>query len=460
MSNIKSIKCTNCAAPLDLLGGGRVESITCKYCKSLIDLTNSNYKVLTNFKSVKELHKLPFEVGMRGKVKGIDYTIIGRVTYADVEYPHGEWTDFLLFSPLYGYAYLTYEEGHLLYSKRERKFPNISWSNIPQHSNILINETNFVPFDSYEAKVVYVEGELTWIAKRNDKTSFIDLIQAPYGISVEKSRDEIEYYKAEYLEHDATYEAFAAKKEEEPQEFHALKPFERPYLKSLSIIAYWVMFLIALMALGVSIDGSGKKIKSVSANNQLIQTLEFTPHSNKYLVNLELKAKSAKALNNFNIQIHQNQHLLFSLTPTAAYTFEYENKKVKKRLQIWEKHAKKVRVLLNLDKNKTYKLTISPIDKNINSTLFVTVKEEYSNLSYIKWFFVLSVILWSIYKFISWRYRQKVDNERGIYHDVNFNQNYHNASSIWEKFWSFDFGLGNIFFLIVFGILIMLEYSN
>ena len=106
MSQVKSIKCTNCAAPLSLIGGGRVESITCSYCKSVLDL-NDNYKVLSNFRNVKESQKLPFTIGMVGRLKDVDYTIIGRVTYATSYYPHGEWTDFLLFSPLYGYAYLS-----------------------------------------------------------------------------------------------------------------------------------------------------------------------------------------------------------------------------------------------------------------------------------------------------------------------------------------------------------------
>ena len=428
MSQVKSIKCTNCAAPLNLLGGGRVESITCSYCKSVLDL-NDNYKVLTNFKNVKELHKLPFDIGMTGKLKEIDYTIIGRITYTSVEYPHGEWTDFLLFSPLYGYAYLTYEEGHLVYSKRNRTFPNVSWSKIPQHSAITIDEKPFVPFDSYEAKVTFVEGELTWIAKRNDKISFIDLILPPYGISAEKTRDEIEYYQAEYLNAESTYEAFKVKKEKAPTAFHALQPFERPFLKSLSLIAYWVMFIIILLALGITIDGSGKKIQSITSNNQLVQNIDFTIHSDKYLTSFELLANSAKELNNFNLQIHQNQHLIFSLTPTAAYTFNYKNRNIEKKLQTWEKNAKKVRVLLNLEKNKTYQLSITPISQTLNSTLFVKIEEEYSKLNYIKSFFLLTVILWFIYKFLAWRYKRKIDNERGIYHDDNYLNDYYQSAS-------------------------------
>jgi len=459
MSQVKSIKCTNCAAPLSLLGGGRVESITCSYCKSVLDL-NDQYKVLTNFKNVKELHKLPFEVGMRGKLKEVEYIIIGRVTYTAMEYPHGEWTDFLLFSPLYGYAWLTYEEGHLIYSKRNRTFPNISWSKIPQHSAIMLEGEAYVPFDSYDAKVTFVEGELTWIAKRNDRVSFIDLTMPPYGISAEKSRDEIEYYKAEYLDAKSTYEAFGLKPEEPPKSFHALQPFERPFLKSLSLIAYWVMFIIALLAFGMGIDGAGKTIHNVVTDNNKVSISTFTVHSNKYLVNLNLRAKSAKDLNNFNLQIHENKELLFSLTPSAAYTFT-KTTTIEKKLEMWEKNAKKVRILLNLPQNKNYQLTIKPIDANLSSTLYVKIEEEHSKLNYFKWFFILTLILWFLYKFVTWRYRSKVDDERGIYHDDDYLSEYYKyGSSSWDKSWGDTYGIQIVFYLVMFALFIMLEYND
>ena len=427
MSDVKSIKCTNCAAPLDLLGGGRVESITCSYCKSVLDL-NDNYKVLTNFKSVKERHKLPFEIGMQGKLQEIEYTIIGRITYAAVDYPHGEWTDFLLFSALYGYAYLTYEEGHLIYSKRNRTFPNLTWSQTRQSSPIHVDGKAYQPFDEYDAKVVHVEGELTWIAKRNDKTTYMDLTAPPFGISVEKSKNEIEYYQAQYLQADETYEAFGIEKEEKSKTFHALEPFERPFLKSLSLIAFWVLVIISLLFVSVHLDGAGQLIKNVSVDNQSVKSIDFSVKSSKYLVDLELQSQKAKSLNNFNLQIHKNKKILFSLTPNAAYIFDEQNGQVKKKLHPWDKGAKKVAVFLNLEAGN-YHLTIKPIDMNLSSTLFLKIKEEQAQKGYIIGFFILSIFLWFIYKFMQWRYKLKMIDERSVYiendnseeNNLNFN---------------------------------------
>jgi len=413
MSQIKSIKCTNCAAPLNLLGGGRVQSITCSYCKSLLDL-NDNYKVLTNFKSIKEKHKLPFHIGMKGELKGIEYTIIGRITYAAVDYPYGEWTDFLLFSALYGYAYLTYEEGHLIYSKRNRTFPNLTWLETMHSSTLYIDDTPYLPFDEYQARVIYVEGELTWIAKHNDKVYFIDLTSPPFGISVEKTKGEIEHYNAEYLDASLVYEAFGIEQEEKPKTFHPLAPFKRPFLKSLSLISFWVLLIITLLFLAINIDGKGKLIQKINADNSAVKEVLFTVTSNKYLVDLELQSSKAKELNNFNLQIHKNKKMIFSLTPTAAYIFNEHNNQVNKKLHPWDKKAKKVLLSLNLEAG-AYHLTIKPIDMNLTARVSITIKEERSRLNYVVSFFFLTLFLWFIYKFFQWRYKLKISDERTIY---------------------------------------------
>jgi len=79
VSKLYSIKCPNCSAPLAIIGGGRVQTITCAYCKSVIDL-NDNYKILSQFKNVID-PQVPFKIGMRGKIENVEWTIIGWIVY-------------------------------------------------------------------------------------------------------------------------------------------------------------------------------------------------------------------------------------------------------------------------------------------------------------------------------------------------------------------------------------------
>ena len=418
MSKIYSIKCSNCSAPLSLMGGGRVETVTCAYCKSVIDL-NDNYKVLSNFKDYKEKNRLPFEIGMKGTLKSIEYTIIGRVTYREVEPPFSEWSDFLLFSPLYGYAYLTYEEGHLLYSRRERHFPNIEWSDIPNKYLIHVAEEKFEPYAHYSAKIVYVEGELTWVAKKGDNTTFIDLIAPPFGISAEKSKDEIEFYKTEYLEASMVYDAFEVEKDKRifNDDFNPLKPFRKPFLEALSKVSLWVMIIVVLLFFGISFNGSGTEIKRFYADNSKVAEEKFTLTSNRYLTTLKLEATNHKILSNYNIQIHQNNHLLFSLNGKNAYRFKETSTQIETKFNEWDKDAKAVDIYLKLKKIGEYTITVKPVSKTLSSSIKITIYEQNSRLSYFQMFFLFLLATFSIYKFYKSRYRSQLENERGIYYE-------------------------------------------
>ncbi len=415
MSRVQSIKCTNCAAPLKLLGGGRVESITCSYCKSVLDL-NDNYKVLSNFKNVKMSYSLPFEVGMRGKLKGIDYTIIGRVSYNETVYVEHTWSDFLLFSPLYGYAWLTYEQGHLIYSKRNRTFPNLTWEEIENQSLVVVDSKGYKPYDAYTAKITYVEGELTWIAKFGDKIDYIDLIASPFGITAENNGVEIEYYNDEYMDRDEVYEAFSIPKDKRDgaEVFHPLEPFKRPLLKVLSKVSLWFMVIVALLMIVVMFDGSEKSISHFRVDNSTSIKEPFSLSSTKYLTTIHIKANSAKALNNFNIKLFKDEKLIFSLTKNNAYIFDEKTDKVSKRLDTWERRAKEIVVYLDLKKVGLYQLSFEPVDTTVNSILNVTVKENSSRLNYLIIFIGLLFFLFLLYYFLLWRYNRKIANEKEI----------------------------------------------
>jgi len=418
MSKIYSIKCSNCAAPLSLIGGGRVQTVTCAYCKSLLDL-NDNYKVLSNFKKYKEQNKLPFEIGMKGILNSIEYIIIGRVTYREVEPPFSEWSDFLLFSPLYGYAYLTYENGHLIYSRRERYFPNIEWNDISKKYLIHVKDEKFEPYDHYSAKVVYAEGELTWVAKKGDNTSFIDLINPPFGISAEKSKEEIEFYKTEYLEASMVYDAFKIKEDKRifNDDFNPLKPFDKPFLKSLSKISFWVMVVVALLFMAIGFNGLGRAIKTFDVDNSKVYQEKFILTSNRYLSSLKLRANSHKILSNFNIQIHKDNHLLFSLNGKNAYSFREDSTEIETKFNQWDLDAKSVIIYLKLKKLGEYTITTKPIDNTLSSNLKITIYEQDSRLNYFQIFFILLLISFFIYKFYKRRYRNRLKDERGIYYD-------------------------------------------
>jgi hypothetical protein len=419
MSKTYSLKCTNCASPLTLLGGGRVESITCSYCKSILDL-NDNYKVLSNFKNLKEKQALPFQIGMKGELKGVEYTMIGRVTYQELEPPFEEWSEFLLFSSLYGYAWLTYEQGHLLFSKRNRTFPSLSWDDTYFAQNIAVEGHNYKAFSHYTAQIIYVEGELTWVAKKHDKVSFIDFIEAPYGLSAEKSKSEIEYYSTEYLDADEVYTAFSVPKEkqESPRGFNPLKPFSKPFFQSLSKVSIWAFMVTLFLMMAVYFDGQGEILTHFEVTNKSQTKESFVLKNTTYLTAIELSSPSSKSLDSFNIKLYKDTQLVFSANSHNAYIFEKKTQKIEKVLEKWEEKATKVKIYLNLDEVGAYELLIDPVSKEGNSRLKVTVKQGVSRMNYLVLFSILAFVLSLLYYYFKWRYDVKIRSESDVYDDT------------------------------------------
>ncbi|MDQ7084180.1 MAG: DUF4178 domain-containing protein [Sulfurovum sp.] len=202
-----AIKCTQCAAPLDILGGGRVSTITCEYCHCVLDL-NDAYKVLSTFNKVKR-PLAPFTIGMRGNIKGVEWTIIGWVTYRTAEFPSEEWNEFFLYSPTHGYAWLVYDEGEISFSIKVRNFDLFSWQT-KQPKMVFYQKGHYMLNDSsYMAYIDYVEGELNWVAKFGDKFTCWDYKGVRHqSLSIEKTINEIEVFHTQKVRKEDIYHAF------------------------------------------------------------------------------------------------------------------------------------------------------------------------------------------------------------------------------------------------------------
>lgn len=410
MPTTKAIKCPKCAAPLQFNGGGRVKSITCAYCKSILDIDNE-FAILGNFKNTQHDHEVPFKIGMQGVIESIEYTIIGRVTYTEI-YQEYFWDDFLLFSPLYGYAWLTYEEGHISYAKRERHLPLLVWDDMNRIESIRLHEHEYKVQPPYTAKISYIEGELTWVAKKYDKVKIIDMYAPPLGISMERTKNEIEFYGSKYLESSMVYDAFDVPEDERVKNngVHELiafgEDFFKPFLK-ISSIALGILLTILFL---FYITNEGRAVTTLFGTNLQESSKNFTIKSEKYLSTLKLVAKSKKALNNFNITIQQKEEKLFSINRTISYISPKISSSKHLNLPTWESDAKQVLVYLNLPKG-SYTLTIAPINSSLNSKLFAEVREEVIRLNYFVWTILLILGVWGIYGLKKYHYEQQLEEE-------------------------------------------------
>ena len=367
-----SIKCTNCNAPLDILGGGRVATITCKYCKSLLDL-NNDYKVLAQFQS-KHRPSSKLQIGMRGFVRGIEWVIIGMIEYVSNDSANERRLDFFLYSKLYGYAWLTEEDEALYFTRRIRDFSVYTWESKGKPNAIFYDGGHYIQKEEpYFMYADYIEGELSWIAKHGDVSEFTDFYGANQrSISIERNQREIETYKTIRLNSNQVIESFSLtdkdskklKKNSLEEEVFVKFP---PYLRK----GTWAMAILLMITLLLSIVLGNVVYKSDNLNTQVIK--DITISHNDFLGKITIDAKNSTDLSAVAMSLLQ--------ISSGKLYFTINNRQVfylKERLgRTWSSRDDRAVVYLKLDKGQY------TLKANIPHGVKIKIEEEIVRLSYI-----------------------------------------------------------------------------
>ncbi len=247
-----SINCTSCGAGLDVLGGGRVVVQVCPYCGSELD-AQDNYRTLRQFKGMKR-PETPFEIGQGGNLFGVEFTIIGLVEHTEhwggLAYT---WVDHQLFSPTHGYAWLTLESGHLVFTRRYRGPGWISerWVETADHPPTVTNEYGrFRYYETVTSSITHVEGEFTWAPKLGEKTTTISAMSESAMLGFSTTGTERETYRSVYLPKEDVEAAFGVKLNLKPRRVHPLQPFVAgPIYGFLRSTAFMFAVVCLLMAM-------------------------------------------------------------------------------------------------------------------------------------------------------------------------------------------------------------------
>ena len=382
MSKHYAIKCTNCAAPLDILGGGRVNTVTCSYCHSILDM-NDHYKVLAKFNDTKRPQG-PFKIGMRGNIKGVEWTIIGWIAYRTAEFPAEEWSEFFLYSPTHGYTWLVYENSKVYFSKRVRDFDLLAWQE-KKPKTLFYQKGHYLQKEaSYLTYIDYVEGELNWVAKFGDKFTTWDYEGVGYQVlNIEKTNEEIEVYHTERLKKHDVYSAFGLpytqksklekNKEQNPTIFN--DEIEKPKYNKL----LFPLFFILIFTIVSSFIYKNTILETHIKNNY---ETNITINSSAFLVAIEL---SGYKLNKGNIilSLYQEKNKIFEINEKHALYFD-------KKIKTWSTTSLSSTIYLKLDKG-SYRLSVKKFQKD--DYMSISIKEHIIRTTYLLPVAILMAIL-------------------------------------------------------------------
>lgn len=387
-----SIQCTNCAAPLNILGGGRVTTVTCQYCNSVLDM-NQEYKVLSQFQD-KFRPIVPFTLGMKGKIKGIEWTIIGWVAYKTPEYPVERWSEFFLYSPLYGYAWLVYEDGNLSFSKRMRDFPLREWQDDRNPKIVKYNEKRYLlDEEPYRAVIEFVQGELSWVARADDTIYCWDYNGSRReSFSIEKSGIEVEVYLNERIDTQRTYASFGVEqgkqtkaKQSALDEIFEEESIEQSEKALSSFVKGTTLFVAILLFFIIASTFTSKTL--VSNKNSMPFTQEFKITNDSFISQIEIKAPNPKALHKMRLSLHRDGEKVFFIDAFTIFS------KDTKLLSTWKAKDYAVTISLRLPKGN-YRATLQHIKAlQMGENVSVEIRQGVMRLSYILPLFIIMLLI-------------------------------------------------------------------
>ena len=301
----RAINCSHCGATLTLHGGHRVRSLTCSYCGAVMD-SHDQFKVIDRYGESKCM-QTPLAIGMQATLKGVEFTLIGATEYTSEGIYR--WVSFQLYSPTHGYTWLTYNKGHYVFSYRTRKLPSpVSAENLYQpKTEVKVAGRKMKFYERFQAKITYVAGELTWIARLGDKVEAAEAIAPPYVFSYEQSANELEYSIGEYIDADTVHQAFALEGSvSAPIDIHPAQPFQTHPLWPALAKAALVFAVIALLGLVATFTlGQGRLLvqQSFSDPAGLEQGVPFSVDAPGDLLKLELSSSVDNAWAYYDIAL-------------------------------------------------------------------------------------------------------------------------------------------------------------
>lgn len=262
--DLLSIDCKSCGAGLDVLGGGRVVTHICAYCGACLK-ADEEYRVLAKFDQASRPNT-GFEIGQEGDVAGVRWRIIGILAH---EERHAgrvwNWVDHQLFSPTHGYAFLTVEKGHLIFTRKWRKAVGSTHSPaaIENAENRPKTRSGQEVYDYYEygtSRITFAEGEFNWVPQLGQETISVTYMSKNAILAVSQTENEREIYRSTYLDQDAVAKSFGVAPLKR-QGVHALQPYKS---HPDSSFVFWTSALAAfcLAVLSLIFWGSNGSLKS------------------------------------------------------------------------------------------------------------------------------------------------------------------------------------------------------
>lgn len=259
--------------------------VVCGSCGSALDVSvPGEAQLLHEFETARRSgSRPPIALGAKGRHKGKEWEAIGRIRWVQRE--DGEtwrWDEIQLRADDGRPAYLTLENGHWTWSEPvRRKISTDPRGLSPPGGRVHAWGKTYRCFERGACAVEFVEGELTWVAARGDRTEFMDAVAPPEMVSAEWTGQEMEWSIGKWLPPEEVAEIFGIPPERMPAPVGVAphQPFAQDPSQERKVkwgLAFGFLLLVVALAAAV---WSGEKVfeAAVSPAEYLSENGALTP---------------------------------------------------------------------------------------------------------------------------------------------------------------------------------------
>jgi hypothetical protein len=319
MGGVKAFNCRNCGGQVELRAPGQTLTAVCNHCKAVTDLSDDNYKVISEYYS--ELVWEPvIQLGSRAVLGDVEWEAIGFMVRQAVGYDF-YWEEYLLFNPYHGFRFLLHNARHWSLSEPLVEHPQV----VSGSSYVQFEGQRYKRFVAGQAKVAFVLGEFYWKVHFGDTANTIDYTAPPYMLSGEVEEGGVVWSRGVYLTHAQVSAAFqlpnplplgTAIGMNQPNPYRASSRI----LLVLAVVGTLLALVLQFTARGKSGEVYQIDVQRTSANDTLVSPIFVIPGD---IGNVEVKAAAAGLVNSW-VEIDGYLHNVETLDNFGVeFGFEY-----------------------------------------------------------------------------------------------------------------------------------------
>ena len=252
---IVELKCTRCAGSVTVHDGAGVKTVVCRYCGSVLDLSDEQHAILSRVKKNARPRK-PIKPGAKATFDGKTYEVYGWLQYKGSDDEETwTWDEWLLIAEDHQARWLSYdpEAGFVLQERLETYEPFDPHS----ASHIKTPKGRARVKERATAKITALAGEFTWRASVGDRIAYLEAQTGSLHFSVEYTDRELEVHAGPALTEMEVWQALGRKKQVARLE---KRKEQTKQFNQVSKVAFW----FALMAGGLALFSfiSGREVFS------------------------------------------------------------------------------------------------------------------------------------------------------------------------------------------------------